>query len=69
MSNNPWRDAAGNPDAYADEVSSGAHRLTAANCKLAEGRGYPISSGNVCRICRDAELIAEVDQNQQASES
>ena len=27
------------------------HRLTAANCRKAEGKGYPISSGNVCHVC------------------
>lgn len=32
------------------------HRLNAANCKQAKGKGYPISSGNVCYA---DECIAE----------
>jgi hypothetical protein len=35
------------------------HRLTAANCRKAEGKGYPISSGNVCHVC-----AAEADRGE-----
>ena len=30
------------------------HRLTAENCLEARGKGYPISSGNVCHVCAAA---------------